>query len=74
MVSRLELAPWSITIGGQARIARADVDDVERRARNLDHLALRGIGALQDKTPACVISARTASAATTIIVTFEMSG
>ena len=31
------------------RIARADIDDVERRAGDLDHPALRGIGALHGK-------------------------
>ncbi len=30
----------------QARIARADIDDVKRRAINLDHPALRRKGAL----------------------------
>ena len=29
------------------RVARPDIDDVERRAGHLDHLALRGIDALQ---------------------------
>ena len=28
-------------------VARADIDDMERRARDLDHPALRRIGALQ---------------------------
>ena len=54
------------------RIARADIDDMKRRAGNLDHPARGGMGPLRSaNTPACVTSASIASAATTITATIE---
>ena len=53
------------------RVARADIDNMEGCAGNLDHPALGRMGPLVSKTPACVTSASTASAATTITTTIE---
>ena len=47
MVSRFELAPWIITMGGPAASRGPISSDVEGSAGHLDHAALRGIGALQ---------------------------
>lgn len=49
MTSRFELAPWIITTGGPAAPPRPDVENVEPAAGDLDHPALGGIEALQDK-------------------------
>ena len=47
ITSRLELAPWIITTGGPAA-SRGPISRTLRLAPgNLDHPALRGIGALQ---------------------------
>jgi hypothetical protein len=54
-----------------AAIVRPDVENVERGAGNLDLLALGGIAALQDSDTGLRVSARTASAATTMIEPIE---
>jgi hypothetical protein len=57
--------------GRTSSIAWPDIDDVEACTGDLDNLALRGICARRASTPTCVISARTASAATTTTAIIE---
>src|ERR1035437_8897800 len=65
MVSRFELAPWIITTGGPAasRGPRSTMLSLAPATSTISPCA--GYARCRARTPACVISARTASAATT---------